>query len=219
MDLDLFSGRENNEKKNSVFRKFFDEVRLMLDKQVDFEGVNMDENIDSKIITEFRDKILLERNKILVNYQNETIDKGEMIFVYDSECCYHACLCREGFSHEVVSINQEEMPEGADVFSVLRKSENGYVLDSEGTKIVDNRINEMKQVMLEEQSKFLQSKRIEGHVYEVSDVGEDRVWLFDITEDDGEEIEEIGVSEELLGELEIEDRIVYRNGDFLRNDS
>ena len=72
----------------------------------------------------------------------------------------------------------------------------------------------MKSEILKKQKEFLNSKRIENHVYEMSENGKDRAWLFDITNNNDEEIEEIDFPRELLKDAKEGDLFVYKNGEY-----
>ena len=82
---------------------------------------------------------------------------------------YNLCICEEGKSHTVVKTDRSNLPNGAKIGSVLRKSEEGYTLDEEATKEIAKEIDNMKSKLLKEQMEFLESKRIEGHIYEMSE--------------------------------------------------
>lgn len=77
----------------------------------------------------------------------------------------------------------------------------------------------MKDELLEEQTEFLKSKRIEDHIYEMSENNEGRAWLFDITESSTEAIEEIDFPQELLNDSREGDLFVYKNGEYQKNQS
>ena len=74
----------------------------------------------------------------------------------------------------------------------------------------------MKDRLLNEQLNFLESKRVEGHTYELAEIGEDRAWLYDITSE-SEEIEEIDFPEKLLKDATEGDLFVYKNGKYQKN--
>ena len=74
-----------------------------------------------------------------------------------------------------------------------------------------------KKINNEEQEKYLQSNRLEGHTYEVGEVENDRVWLYDITQNSGsgiEAFEEINFPVELLNKVTEGTTIIYRKGTY-----
>ena len=72
-------------------------------------------------------------------------------------------------------------------------------------------------IKIEEQNEFLQSKRIEGHVYEIGEKNSGRMWLYDQNSDNKkaiEGIEEIEIPKELYEETKEGDLIIYHNGKY-----
>ena len=173
---------------------------------------------ENKIISNYRDKMLLERAKILNNYANKTINEGEMFYIYSKnsklEDYYNLCICKEGESHTVIEVNRENLPDGAEIGSVLRKIGDSYILDRKASIEITDQINNMKSKILEEQAEYLESKRIEGHIYEISENNGDRAWLFDITSGSSEGVEEIDFPTELLTDGKEGDLYIYKNGEY-----
>ena len=163
--------------------------------------------------------MLIERSNILNKYANETISKGEMYYIYSKnskmEDGYNLCICEKEKSHTVIEESLENLPNEATIGSVLRKSGTSYILDEDATNIIAEEINNMKDRLLEEQTEYLESKRIEGHVYEMSENDGDRAWLFDITIDSSEGVEEIDFPIGLLNSSHEGDLFIYKNGEYV----
>ena len=223
MNLDLINGLFN-EVKNSKFAKdFIYELQNYLEKMVS-KNTNKEDNIlkffmhDEKLITIFRDKMLIERSNILNNYAKQTLENGEMYYIYDKNSnvpdCYNVCACDEEKSHLVFEINKENLPEGIEVGSVLRKIDENYILDELATKSIEEEIYNMEENILKMQNEYLENCRIEGHTYEISEINEDRVWLFDISDGNSEALEEIDFPLELLEEIKENDLVIYENGNY-----
>lgn len=214
MRLDLSNNIANNTK---FIQDFLKELQDYLEKEVNIPLINPTHN-ENKIITEFRDKMYIERSKILNDYAKQSSNKGEMYYIYDKNSklqdVYNLCICKEENSHTIIEANSNTLPNGARIGSVLRKSEDNYVLDNEATKYISKKIEKMKDELLEKQTEFLNSKRIEGHIYEISEKGNDRVWIFDITNNSDEALEEISFSKELLQDAKVGDLFVYENGEY-----
>lgn len=214
MRLDLSNNIANNTK---FIQDFLKELQDYLERKVDIPLINPTHN-GNKIITEFRDKMYIERSKILNDYAKQTIDKGQMYYIYDKnsklEDGYNLCICEEKESRTIIEVNSNILPNGARIGSVLRKFEDNYVLDNEATKDISKKIEKMKDELLEKQTEFLNSKRIEGHIYEISENGGDRVWIFDITNNSSEALEEINFPKELLQDAKLGDLFVYENGEY-----
>ena len=178
-------------------------------------------NNDDRIITKYRDKMLLERLKILNDYAKQTLDKGQMYYIYDKNSKmqdgYNLCICEEGKSHIIIERSQEELPIGAELGSVLRKRGDSYILDEEATLEIAKELYNLNDEILKEQTEFIESKRIEGHIYEMSENGGDRAWLFDITDESsngGEEVEDIDFPKELLQDANEGDLFIYDDGEY-----
>lgn len=179
---------------------------------------------DKKIITRFRDEMLKERNSILQNYADNTKEKGEMYYIYNTnenkKNSYNLCSCRAEKSHEVITKQIEELPEDANLGSVLRKQNDKFVVDTEATKFIEKEINMMIQEKIEEQNQYLDSRRIDGHIYEVGEKYSGRIWLYDLNNSVGEGIEgieEIEFPIDLYENAKEGDRFVYKDGEYQRD--
>lgn len=214
MKLDLNNDIANN---TNLVQDFIKELQDYLERKVDIPLINPTHN-GNQIITEFRDKMYMQRSKILNDYAKQTLNKGEMYYIYDRnsklEEGYNLCICEEEKSHIIIEANSNILPNGATIGSVLRKFEGNYILDNEATKDVSERIEKMKDELLKKQTEFLNSKRIEDHIYEVSEKGNDRVWIFDITNNSDEALEEIDFPKELLQNAKVGDLFIYKKGEY-----
>lgn len=214
MKLDLINGIANNTK---FVQDFIKELQDYLERKEDISLINPIHK-GNKIITEFRDKMYIERSKILNDYAKQTIDKGQMYYIYDKnsklEYVYNLCICEDEKSHIIIEANRNILPNDAKMGSILRKLKDSYTLDNEATKDISERIEKMKDELLEKQTEFLNSKRIEDHIYEVSENGKDRIWLFDITSNSDEALEEIDFPKELLQNAKVGDLFIYKNGEY-----
>ena len=79
-------------------------------------------------------------------------------------------------------------------------------------------MTEMINSLLKEQNEMLEAQRIEGHLYEFVEEGKNKVWLIDITLDNGECIEEFDFPEEILESAKPGDVFQYVNGEYKIND-
>ena len=218
MDLNLSKDLFNREAIRKIVNEFVDELNKILFKDVGKTQISLDESKkDTKLITQFRDKMYIEQNNILNKYAKETAEMGKMYYIYSfnskSDNVVNVCICKEEKNNTVLEVPIEELPSNAKKGSVLRKKDNQYVIDEEATKKILEYIQELENKILEEQNEFLNSVKIDGHVYEVSDIGEDRIFLFDATENAQytDEIEDINVPIELLKNVKIGDLLKYQN--------
>lgn len=233
MNLDIVNELFNNLKESRFVKNFMEELSNYLENNINNDSKNL--NIDyefqdlmaedltlynKKVITKFRDEMLIERNNILQNYANKTKEKGEMYYIYgeseNKNNAYNLYNCTNG-GKEIITKSIKELPTGSNLGTVLRKKDNNFVLDNEDTKEIVKEIDTMIKEKIEEQNEFLQSKRIEGHVYEIGEKNSGRMWLYDQNSDNKkaiEGIEEIEIPKELYEETKEGDLIIYHNGKY-----
>lgn len=237
MNLDLVNNLFNNLKENKIVQNFMEELSNYLENNVannsnlsanDYKWNNLISDdltlYDKKIITKFKNKMISQRNDILQNYAENTKEAGDMYYIYNTseneKNSYNLCICKSEKSHEVVTKSIEELPEGAGLGSVLRKQGENFTLDSNATKSVGKEINNMIKGNIQEQNKYLDSIRIEGHVYEVGEKCSGRIWLYDLNNTIGggmEAIEEIEFPKDLYETAKEGDLFVYKNGEYKRH--
>lgn len=220
MNLGLVHKIINDINSNKYAQNFIQELQKYLEnntKREELALLNPTHN-GNKIITKYRDKMLLERADILNNYASKTIDEGEMYYIYSKnskmEDGYNICNCEKEKSHIVIEVDKEVLPSEAKIGSVLRKNGDTFIIDEKASTEIDEQINNMKTKILEEQAKYLASKRIEGHIYEMSENDGNSAWLFDITTDSNEGVEEIDFPLELLQRSKEGDLFIYENGEY-----
>lgn len=234
MNLDIVNDLFNNLKENNFVKSFMRELSNYLENTItnttqisnndfNFNDIHLGDLTlyGEKIIVRYRDKILTERSEILQKYSENTKERGEMYYIYDIKSddinSYNLCICEPGKSHEVITKQKEELPEGVTLGSVLRKQGMEFVLDKDGTKSVRKEINTMIKEKIEEQHEFLNSKRVEGHIYEVGEKHLGRIWLYDLDNVVGggiEGIEEIEFPKDLYQDAKEGDLFIYQNGKY-----
>lgn len=176
---------------------------------------------DNKITAKFRDKMLIERNNILQKYAKSVDFKGEILYIYDiskfTPESYNLCNCSTEKSNIVVTKQVKDLPDGATLGNVIIKQDNKFIIDIEATKLVGEKINNMIKEKIEEQKQYLNSKRIDGHVYEVHEKYLGRIWLYDLNDNkvDGKEgIEEVEFPEDLYEKANKGDLFIYNSGEY-----
>lgn len=223
MNLDFVNNFFNNLKENKLAKDFMNELSDYLENNEWNNLLSDDLTInDTKIISKFKDKMLKERSNILQNYAESTREAGEMYYIYNvsenERNSYN--ISKADKSHKVITMSVEDLPEGAQLGSILRKQGDKFILDANATRIVGKRIDEMIEELIKEQNQFLSDKRIEGHTYEIEDKGNDRVWLYDLNNTTGggiEEFEEIKFPKDLYEIARKGDKFLYKNGLYTKN--
>lgn len=220
MELNIFNINLNVDNKNrEEVSEFIKELSDYLENDNERQVSILDQVQNSeKVTVMYRDKMYIERNNILNNYAKENEDKGDMYYIYSKEQDtdnYLLSICEENKSNIVIEANKEELPEGVSVDTVLRQENSKYIVDTRATFCVRKQIQEMVNKLIKEQEKYLQSNRLEGHVYEVGEIESDRVWLYDITKNDLngiEAFEEIEFPLEFINKVTEGAKVIYRNG-------
>ena len=182
MNLDLINEVVKSVKEKEFVQNFMKELtnyledndRLMVEEESEYNNLLADDLTlyNTKIITKFRDKMLLDRVNILRNYAEKAEQEGDMYYIYNNSSqkdSYNLCSCNKDKNHKVITKLIEDLPEGCKLGSVLRNKSNEFVLDKDGTKAVEKEINDMIKENIEEQNEYLENKRIEGHIYEVGE--------------------------------------------------
>ena len=222
MELNIFNinlnmDNKNREEVSDFIKELSDYLENDNDRQVSIlEQVQKSE----KVTVMYRDKINIERNKILNNYAKENKDKGVLYYIYNKvqdTDNYLLSICEENKSNVVIEVNEKKLPKGISVDTVLRQENGKYIVDTRATFIVRKQIEKMVNKLLKEQEQYLQSNRVEGHIYEVGEVERDRVWLYDITKNDVngiEAFEEIQFPLELINKVTEGTKVIYRNGNY-----
>ena len=232
MNLDLFNNLINTVKESNIVENFINELSKglenntsdgkILDKQKNNVSLLDELYKQEKITAEYRDKMYIERNNILSDYSDQTSNEGEMYYIYGigKDNNYLLSVCDKERSHEVIKINENDLPEEASVNSVLRLKNGEYFLDKTATQKVQEKMQEKFNELLKEQEIQMQAKRIDGHLYEFVESSGNRVWLIDknTTENNTntayDVFEELKFPKNLLNSAKQGDVFEYVNGEY-----
>ena len=231
MELNNSNDLENKREENNIVQNFINDLKEFINKQEsklnNIEPMKKDTSLieelqsQGKITAMYRDKINVERVKILQNIANRNENKDTMYFVYHKnkeDGTYNLSACEQDKSHEVITVDEKKLPSNIGVDSVLRKDNNGYVLDKNLTKEVQYDIQNMVNKLLEEQKKYLEQNRIEGHIYSFNGKTDNSIWLVDETKygqiNNKSIFEEIEFPKDILKSAKYGDLYQYRNGKY-----
>ena len=168
-----------------------------------------------KLTTIYRDKMNIEKMRILNDYSNQSIQNGTMYYIYSQGSeNYNLYICEQGKSHEIISTSKDELPDGVTIGSVLREQNGVYILDKEATETISKQLIQILEQLLQEQNLELNKYRIEGHEYEFVECLGDTVCLTDITINDGECFEEVEFPIELIKQATEGSIFKYINGKY-----
>lgn len=227
MNLDLVNDLFNNLKENKFVQNFMKELSNYLEKNLSNNNFSSNSWIDlsnddltifdTKITTKFRDEMLVERNNILQNYAKNINDADDIFYIYsinsNNKNSYNLYNCR---TNEIVTKSIDDLPNGSKLGSILSYKSGNFILDNEATEMLGNEITSMIKDKIIEQNEYLVNNRLEGHVYEVGEKSDGRVWLYDLNNTNGESdgFEEVEFSTELYDRISEDDRVVFRDSKY-----
>ena len=229
MNLDLVNDLFNNLKENKFVQNFIKELSNCLEEKFITNENNNYNNLladnlvidNKKIISKYKDEMLLERANILQNYALITQDKGDMYYIYDistsEKNSYNLCFCSPDSSQKVITKKIENLPKDATLGSVLRKQGENFIIEKEDTIAIEKQINNMIKEKIKAQDQYLDSKRIDSHIYEADEKYSGRIWLYDLTNKMNgnlEGIEEIEFPPNLYQTAKKGDKFIYQNGEY-----
>ena len=227
MSLDLVTNIFNSLKENKFVQNFVNELSNYLENNSNmlsnnptfFNLLSDDLTIyNNKIISKYKNEMLIERNNILQNHAENTKEKGDMFYIYNinennsyilSNCSSH--------SNEVITSASEDLPKDSKLGNVLRKQGKNFELDLESTQVVRDEINDMIKEKINEQNEYLDSLRIDGHTYEVNEKYSGRIWLYDLDNNVNaglEGIEEVNFPINLYETAKAGDLFIYENEEY-----
>lgn len=220
MNLDCVNNVFNNLKENKLAADFINELSDYLTNSGWNNLLADDLTInDTKIISKYKDNMLKERANIMQDYAENTKEAGEMYYIYNvsknEKNSY--IISKTDKSHKVLTLPIDELPKGTQLGSVLRKQGDKFILDANATRIVGKRINEMIEEQIKKQNQFLKNKRISGHIYEVEEKNNGRIWLYDLNNIEGggiDEFEEIEFPKGLYQMSKRGDKVLYKDGKY-----
>lgn len=185
LNLDIFENLIDKAKSNEFIQNFTKELEKNIENSIQKSMLEKFVS-DNKVISEYKDKMIINRNMILQELEN-----NEMYYIYDKKGSdYLATICEKGKSHDVIRIPEKDVKFNVKNDSVLRKINDKFELDEETTRLVKNKMEEMFNKILEEQNKMMESRRIDGHIYEYVEGSKDSVWLIDNNLNNGDVFEE-----------------------------
>ena len=196
MNLDIFENLIDKVKENEFIQNFTKELEKNMENSMQKSMLEKFVS-DNKIISEYKDKMLINRNMIL-----QELNNNEMYYIYDKKGSdYLATICEKGKSHDVIRIPEKDVKSNVKIDSVLIKINDKFELDEETTRLVKN--------------KMMESRRIEGHIYEYVEGSKDSVWLIDNNLNNGDVFEEI--QQEVFKDAQEGDLFEYINGEYKIN--
>lgn len=175
---------------------------------------------EEKFNTKFRDKYRINREIMVKQYveDNKRTDKVFIVYGNNSEddSKVNATLYENGNNPKLAILDKKELPNDIKINDVLINNEGKLSIDEEATSVINNELEKLIFNLQKEQEEEMEQLRIEDHLYKISEIGTDRIWLYDITnsDDEKEEIEELEISEEILKSAVPEDVLIFKKGEY-----
>ena len=225
--MDFFRDLKENLDKNDTLSKitegiteFIEELAKILQNEgtigKDIDIVTQIAN-DNKLSIASENEIYKERKNILLEYANDTKNKGSLYFIYNKvkgENNYRVWEINEN-NITRTEIDENDLPKEVTVNSVMRLKNNKFTLDLEATKIVSEQIRNRASIIIENQNKKIEEYKKEGHTYLVTEDINGRVFLWDSTEKPKFEIEDVNFPEELKYKAKEGNSFIYQNGTYV----
>lgn len=212
MNLDIFENLIDKVKSNEFIQNFTKELEKSIENSMQKSLLDKFVN-ENKIISEYKDKMLIARNEILQKQAQKNSENGEIYYIYDKKGSeYFATICEKNRSNEIIKIPENDVKSNIKIDSVLRKENGKFELDEETTEVVKNEMKEKFDEILEEQNKVMESRRIDGHTYEFVESSKDSVWLIDNDSNNGDVFEEI--SQDIFKNAQEGDLFEYIDGEY-----
>lgn len=213
----VFSLKNGKVEVNEELSRKYEEMQEKIEKgEIKRNSVTIIDKIENESATSLdsSSKIIQKRNQIIGQYAKDTINEGSLYFVLHNNYMdeNYQALKYEGEEGKRFGVLEMELPEGAGVNTVMRVKDNKYIIDEEATEIIEKQINESANEILNKQNKYLETCRIEGELYCISEDVYDRVYLKNLNTN--EEFEEVDYPKELFGEANLGDVVKYEDGKY-----
>lgn len=228
MNLDLINDLFNNLKDNKFMQNFMNELSDYLENNSNIrnEEVPIIEDILCKnnLTTGNENSIRLKAIEIIKNYSEKLSSNKPIYFIRDNKKTYwlnnikhynndvYAVLKVENRKIDEIEISKKEMPKGIGVNDVFRIENNNYIIDKKSTKELQEEIKNVAKEVIDKQNINLEKFRKEGHLYLVTEEIGDNRFLWDLTEKNKNEFEEVNISKELLNKATEGAVLKYTNG-------
>lgn len=215
MFLDRINNLINNVKKNVETQNFINELKEEVDNPKD-ENIGILDRIknNNKLAIGTKNKMDSKMDEILKDYARETIDKGDLYYIAEKKENEYIVYKYEDEDDSVLKISENDLPSNVKIDCILRLKDESYLIDEEATLEIEKRILNMANELLEEQNKVLEDYRKEGHLYKVSEKINEAVFLIDITDNPGFEVEEVDFPDELLNDANEGTVFIYEDGTY-----
>ena len=214
MFLDRINNLVNSVKKNVDTQNFINELKEEVDNPKECIGILDKFKNENKLALGTKNKMDSKMDEILKDYAKETADNGDLYYIVEKKENEYIVYKYENEEDSVLKILESDLPSDVKIDTVLRLKDENYYIDEDATLEIEKRILNMANELLEEQSKVLEDYRKEGHLYRVSEKINEAIFLNDITDNPGFEVEEVDFPEELLSNANEGTIFIYEDGTY-----
>lgn len=163
-------------------------------------------------------------NDVILEYAKQKFKDEPMYFVQNDKKIYwenneehynndfYSVLKVENNQIEKIEINKNDIPKNVEVNDVFLIKENEYIIDTVATEELQQEIKKMAEEIIDKQNEKLDSYRKEGHLYMVSEELGNNRFLYDLTDAQGFEFEEVQIPKDLLNLATEGSVLKYTNG-------
>ena len=224
MSLNFFNNLKEKKKKNDNLSQITDSIGNFINELAEALKNSTDANEELDIVTQIsssnklsvasENELMKERINVLNNYAKNNGETFYFIFnKVKNEDKYRVWKFSNG-KRTQSEMKKDDLPNDANVNSILKVTDGKLVTDKEETNIVISKIKEMADEIIEKQNKKIEDYKKEGHTYLVTEDINGRVFLWDSTEKPSYEIEDVYFPEELKDKAKEGNSFLYQNGTY-----
>lgn len=224
MSLNFFNNLKENLEKNDNLSQITDSIGDFINELAEALKNSTDANEELDIVTQIsssnklsvasENELMKERINVLNNYAKNNGETFYFIFnKVKNEDKYRVWKFSNG-KRTQSEMQKDDLPNDANVNSILKVTDDKLVTDKEGTNIVISKIKERADEIIEKQNKKIEDYKKEGHTYLVTEDINGRVFLWDSTEKPSYEIEDVYFPEELKNKAKEGNSFLYQNGTY-----
>ena len=224
MSLNFFNNLKENLEKNDNLSQITDSIGNFINELAEALKNSTDANEELDIVTQIsssnklslasENELMKERINVLNDYAK---NNGETFYFIlnkvKDEDKYRVWKFSNG-KRTQSEMQKDDLPNDANVNSILKVTDGKLVTDKEGTNIVISKIKERADEIIEKQNKKIEDYKKEGHTYLVTEDINGRVFLWDSTEKPSYEIEDVYFPEELKNKAKEGNSFLYQNGTY-----
>ena len=223
MSLNFFQQLKENLEQNDTLSNigntvtnFIEELKEALDEKKNQDIVSQIAS-ENKLTIASENGITQARMQIVEEYVNKTQKEGKLYFIFNQikgEEKYRVWEFKGG-ERTQSEIPKIELPQEAKINTVLIEQNGKLIVDTVATNQIEEQIREKANEIIQKQDSKIADYKKEGHIYQVTEDINGRVFLWDTTEKPDFEIEDVYFPEELKEKAKEGNQFLYQNGTYI----